>query len=159
MENYYTVAQLFEFLDIDISGFDVYVNNVLADADTKVYENFTVRTAAADEEPAVEAAGAYAAVQEEAAAADEYCEENTAENDAEKAAEPEVMHDIYITVNSEPVKLSGKKKYVLVDLFDFYQFDLNSPQKGGNIVLKHNGVAGDYMGPLNDGDNVELYWQ
>ena len=47
MENYYTVAQLFEFLDIDISGFDVYVNNVLADADTKVYENFTVRTAAA----------------------------------------------------------------------------------------------------------------
>ena len=163
MENYYTVAQLFEFLDIDISGFDVYVNNVLADADTKVYENFTVRTAAADEEPAVEAAGAYAAVQEEAAAADEYCEENTAENDAEKAAEkaagPEAAHDIYITVNSEPVKLSGKKKYVLVDLFDFYQFDLNSPQKGGNIVLKHNGVAGDYMGPLNDGDNVELYWQ
>ena len=48
---------------------------------------------------------------------------------------------------------------MLVDLFDFYQFDLNSPQKGGNIVLKHNGVAGDYMGPLNDGDNVELYWQ
>lgn len=159
MENYYTVAQLFEFLDIDISGFDVYVNNVLADADTKVYENFTVRTAAADEEPAVEAAGAYAAVQEEAAAADEYCEEKAAENAAEKAAEPEAAHDIYITVNSEPVKLSGKKKYVLVDLFDFYQFDLNSPQKGGNIVLKHNGVAGDYMGPLNDGDNVELYWQ
>lgn len=163
MENYYTVAQLFEFLDIDISGFDVYVNNVLADADTKVYENFTVRTAAADEEPAVEAAGAYAAVQEEAAAADEYCEEKAAENAAEKAAENaaelEAVHDIYITVNSEPVKLSGKKKYVLVDLFDFYQFDLNSPQKGGNIVLKHNGVAGDYMGPLNDGDNVELYWQ
>ena len=48
---------------------------------------------------------------------------------------------------------------MLVDLFDFYLFDLNSPQKGGNIVLKHNGIAGDYMGPLNDGDNVELYWQ
>ena len=177
MENYYTVAQLFEFLDIDISGFDVYVNNVLADADTKVYENFTVRTAAVDEEPAAEAAEAYAAVEEEAAAAEEeYGEANAAvetesrtegteeaspedSGEAVEPAEPEVVHDIYITINSEPVKLSGKKKYVLVDLFDFYQFDLNSPQKGGNIVLKHNGIAGDYMGPLNDGDTVELYWQ
>lgn len=42
MENFYTVKQLFEFLDVDITHSDVYVNNMLADADTKVYENFTV---------------------------------------------------------------------------------------------------------------------
>lgn len=44
MENFYTVAQLFEFMDYDITGYDVYVNNELADKDTKVYENFSVKT-------------------------------------------------------------------------------------------------------------------
>lgn len=41
--NYYTVEQLFRFLDIDADTVKVYVNNRLASADTKVYENFSVR--------------------------------------------------------------------------------------------------------------------
>ena len=49
MENFYTVAQLFEFMDYDITGYDVYVNNELADKDTKVYENFSVKTSAITE--------------------------------------------------------------------------------------------------------------
>ena len=44
MENYYTVEQLFTFLDYNISDLDIYVNNEIADMNTKVYENFTVRT-------------------------------------------------------------------------------------------------------------------
>ena len=43
------MAQLFEFMDYDITGYDVYVNNELADKDTKVYENFSVKTSAITE--------------------------------------------------------------------------------------------------------------
>lgn len=41
--NYYTVAQLLLFLDIELQGEDVYVNNQKAGMDTKVFENFSVR--------------------------------------------------------------------------------------------------------------------
>lgn len=39
--NYYTVAQVFQFLDIDGDTMKVYVNNRLASAEDKVYENFS----------------------------------------------------------------------------------------------------------------------
>ena len=49
MENFYTVAQLFEFLDLDYKTLNVTVNNEPADKNTKVYENFTVRTSSLEE--------------------------------------------------------------------------------------------------------------
>lgn len=39
--SYYTVAQVFQFLDIDGDTMKVYVNNRLASAEDKVYENFS----------------------------------------------------------------------------------------------------------------------
>ena len=41
--NYYTVEQVFQFLDIDADSVKVYVNNRLASSEDKVYENFSVR--------------------------------------------------------------------------------------------------------------------
>lgn len=41
--NYYTVEQVFKFLDIDADSMKVYVNNRLASSEDKVYENFSVR--------------------------------------------------------------------------------------------------------------------
>ena len=48
MENFYTVAQLFEFLDLDYKTLNVTVNNEPADKNTKVYrelygKNFFIR--------------------------------------------------------------------------------------------------------------------
>ena len=41
--NYYTVRQIAEFMDVIINqDMNIYVNNKLADMDTKVYENFSV---------------------------------------------------------------------------------------------------------------------
>ncbi|MCM1049886.1 MAG: rod shape-determining protein [Clostridiales bacterium] len=41
--NYYTVKQIAEFMDVIINeDLNIYVNNKLADMDTKVYENFSV---------------------------------------------------------------------------------------------------------------------
>ncbi len=42
IENFYTGGQLFTFLDLDYSKYDIMVNNMPADKMTKVYENFTV---------------------------------------------------------------------------------------------------------------------
>ena len=40
MADFYTVEQLFTFLDMDMSNLNIYVNNEPAQNDTKVYENF-----------------------------------------------------------------------------------------------------------------------
>ncbi len=43
MRSFYTVAQIMEFMDVEIDlDSDIYVNNKLADLDTQVYENFSL---------------------------------------------------------------------------------------------------------------------
>lgn len=41
--NYYTVTQLLQFLDLDLQGEEIYVNNQKADMNDKVFENFSIR--------------------------------------------------------------------------------------------------------------------
>ncbi len=180
MENFYTVAQLFEFMDYDITGYDVYVNNELADKDTKVYENFSVKTSAITEH------AGYEEISEEN---DGYDTEEQTEDIADTAGNSQadddtslsgenagtqtgsadtaaqevqgmssqVVRNITILINGQPVRLTGKKDYILVDLFQYYEFDLSKPK--GNIVLKLNGQEGIYTAPLHDGDVVDLYWE
>ena len=180
MENFYTVAQLFEFMDYDITGYDVYVNNELADKDTKVYENFSVKTSAITEH------AGYEEISEEN---DGYDTEEQTEDIADTAGNSQADDDtslsgenagtqtgsadtaaqevqgmssqavrnITILINGQPVRLTGKKDYILVDLFQYYEFDLSKPK--GNIVLKLNGQEGIYTAPLHDGDVVDLYWE
>ena len=180
MENFYTVAQLFEFMDYDITGYDVYVNNELADRETKVYENFSVKTSAITEH------AGYEEISEEN---DGYDTEEQTEDIADTAGNSQADDDtplsgenagtqtgsadtaaqevqgmssqavrnITILINGQPVRLTGKKDYILVDLFQYYEFDLSKPK--GNVVLKLNGQEGIYTAPLHDGDVVDLYWE
>ncbi len=176
MENFYTVKQLFEFLDYDISNSDVYVNNELANEDTKVYENFSVKTTAVEEQSiqtvledelqnvtSQEQDDTYEELEDSqeanhaAQASKEASKESTENEEQEGEAAQQPIHDIVILINKEPVRLSGKSDYILVDLFQFYPFDLSKPQ--GNIVLKLNGEVGEYTAPLKDGDMVDLYWE
>lgn len=144
MENFYTVAQLFEFLDLDYKTLNVTVNNEPADKNTKVYENFTVRTSSLEE-------------YNENIMASEKLQESE-ENDDKVAEEPVIQPlDITITVNGQSVVLSGKPDYIVVDLFQFYPFDLTMVR--GNLVFLHNGNDADYSSPLNDGDVIELRWE
>lgn len=62
-----------------------------------------------------------------------------------------------VEVNGMPVVLKGKEKYVYVDIFNFYQFDL-TPRAGKTIVTLLNGKQAEYMGPLKQGDQIELSW-
>ena len=187
MENYYTVKQLFEFLDYDITNYNVYVNNEIASDDTKVYENFSVKTDAVTENNPLNrgfTTGDILNENDEKLQNNEATEdnsdnteidntENSNENDSENVSDNKDKaddnsnnqdnsqeankKDIVILVNREPVRLKGKSSYILVDLFDFYDFDLSKPK--GNVVLKLNGVSCNYMSHIKDGDLVDLYWE
>lgn len=213
MENYYTVEQLFTFLDLEISNLDIYVNNERADKDTKVYENFTVKTSEHDNtisykdlpeddtyyenksknfneqiftpEMAEKMIAQYSNngdnKQYVDSNSDAYMTDNNITVDSNSAAgngnvvqnsvyDKDTIHNntvtakstntknIVILINNQPVTLKGKASYVLVDLFDFYEFDLTKPH-GSAVVLKLNGATSEYMAPLHDGDVVDLYWE
>lgn len=175
MENYYTVEQLFTFLDYDISMCDVYVNNDLADNDTLVYENFNIKTVDINESRS----GAYGNIsdfsendsdnsdtsdQSPSDVSDSSSNNGKASDEGsgndlqnEEMSETKAPVDIVVLINGTPVTLKGKSEYILVDLFQFYEFDLSKPQ--GNVVLNLNGETGEYTAPLKDGDVIDLYWE
>ncbi len=155
MENFYTVKQLFEFLDIDITYLNVYVNNSLADIDTKVYENFSVRTEALFATEEDEQADDDKAVGVEATTVTEEKVEELKETDDNHDV---AVREINVLVNNTVVKLSGKTQYSLVDVFLFYDYDLSKP-KGSAIVTTLNGEKAEYMSPIKDGDVIEVYWE
>lgn len=175
MESYYTVEQLFTFLDYDISMCDVYVNNDLADNDTLVYENFNIKTVDINESRS----GAYGNIsdfsendsdnsdtsdQSPSDVSDSSSNNGKASDEGsgndlqnEEMSETKAPIDIVVLINGTPVTFKGKSEYILVDLFQFYEFDLSKPQ--GNVVLNLNGETGEYTAPLKDGDVIDLYWE
>lgn len=247
---YYTVRQISEFMDVVIDwNMNIYVNNKIADMDTKVYENFSViwtmeelqlsdvelyeKAEAAEEKPveerpagtagfsmaakptpvfdeaaespatkdsgtpeavtenpevesssaaenlAVEEASAeeqkpkgarivmgpgVKRAEEEAKAKARAREEETARAKAEENRRREevlnkhVPMSIIVTVNGEQIKLSGKKGYVFVDVFEYIDFDLSKPQ-GSGIVTNLNGREAQYMESIRSGDVIEIYWK
>ena len=65
---------------------------------------------------------------------------------------------IIVTVNGEQGKLTGKKSYVYVDVFEYIDFDLSKPQ-GSGIVTNLNGRGAQYMENIRSGDVIEIYWK
>ena len=190
IENFYTVEQLFTFLDLDYKDYDVLVNNMPANKHTKVYDNVPKQTSYADLEDDTEnkdADGGYysdnnteqnneagngPAVQNDSddnnsSDMSDATKGNNNAGDTQESADgasfntaPDIqrpIRDVSIIVNGTPVVLKGKSDYVLVDLFQFYDFDLSKPK--GNIVILHNGVRSEYTAPLNDGDDIKIFWE
>ena len=235
--SYYTVRQIAEFMDVIINqDMNIYVNNKLADMDTKVYENFSVIWAM--EELQLSDRDKYEKVQAEAADHDsEYSESEYEETDetydeevdgfetdaaydeeadkletdeandaetvdtetdgeaqdalemyddepedgedgesvesdakdsdhaesvkaesADKTDTPDIGMSIHVTVNKQPVTLSGKQEYVFVDVFQYIDFDLSKPQ-GSGIVTRLNGRDAQYMENIHNGDVIDIYWK
>ncbi|MGN0374422.1 MAG: cell division FtsA domain-containing protein [Butyrivibrio sp.] len=146
MENYYTVSQLFEFMDVSTDGKDIFVNNVKAGSDEKVYENFKVTYRETD----------YLAAEEEI---NEPVSDEAQEQENEPAEDkPARAQSIIVNINGRNVTLSGKKSYTFVDIFDFYPFDLTKAE-GTELVTNVDGMKADFMGPVHDGSIIELYWK
>ena len=145
MENYYTVAQLFEFLDVNPDSVIVNVNNSPAEADTKVYENFNVQYT-----DRTETEDKYENLPDD----DEYVPKAPAPT---TKSIPNNVHDIHITVNGIPVTLKNKSSYKFVDVLDFYPFDM-SKMGGTSLITAVNGIKADFSQPIKNGDAIELRW-
>ena len=168
--NYYTVEQLLQFLDLTENSVTVMVNNLPAQPDTKVYENFTVAWQAAEREEDAEpeegeeTEGSEGSQEPETVALDkENADEAEATGDsaAQKQTVSEQENDastIMVIANGKPVTLSGKKEYIYVDIFDYIDFDLTQP-KGKSVVTLLNGVKAGYVDILKNGDQIEIYWE
>ena len=105
--------------------------------------------------PAQSAAPVEASKGEEAPVASANVTEDTqAEPAPEVPAEP---RNVYVVVNGKSVTMTGKAKYVFVDVFNFIEFDLSKPQ--GAIVTQVNGHDANYMEELQNGDVIQIYWR
>lgn len=135
MENYYTLKQLFEFIDIDINGVKVFVNNMPAGPATKVYENFSVSYSDID-----------------------YLSDDVPEDIAEGNTFSRDTTEITVTVNKTEVTLTGKNRYIVVDILDFYPFDI-SKLGGSELVLTCNGEKADFSDEITEGAEIEIYWR
>ena len=88
-----------------------------------------------------------------------------AKSDAEQPSDGEAQQasqktdlGLVVFINQQPVRLTGKKSYIFVDIFDFYDFDLTA-SAGRAIITKLNGQQAQYSAVLSEGDQIELRWQ
>lgn len=156
--NFYTVDQLAEFMDVEVDKErEILVNNRAAEADTLIYDNFSVdwtvhSFGAAEvtaEQPVTEDSGA-------GSDASETPEGSGDGDDAQPAAQEKT--EVVVLINGQPVRLTGKSSYVFVDIFDFYEFDLKA-SAGRAVVTKLNGENAQFSAVLKDGDEITLGWQ
>jgi len=66
--------------------------------------------------------------------------------------------ELQVVVNRQPVTLRGKKEYVFVDVFDYYEFDLSN-SRGRSIVTLLNGRPAQHFETLRRGDVIDIYWK
>lgn len=166
--DYYTVEWLMKFMDIEMSDKQIYVNNVQADSDENIFENFTIKILKKEYE--------YSDVTDDEIQIDDIeinvepemqDTDDTTEPEGIQAVETQQVSespkdtgavDINIIVNGKSVTLRGKKQYIYVDILDFYEFDTRVAG-GKNLVTKVNDVRCEFVTPIKDGDIVEIYWE
>ena len=135
--NYYTLAQVLKFMDIEYVGM-IQVNNIPAGLDEKIFENFTIQCEMKNQALQLEK------------------EVNHVDN-AYEIAQGET-NDLQVMINNKPIKLTKKIKYIFVDIFDFYTFDLSKARES-ELVIKLNGIQAEFTSPLQENDIMELYWK
>lgn len=171
IQDYYTVRQLFDFMDV-IYQEGVYVNHVLARESERIYDKFSVdydfsrgvsesfsEQLKRAQEDAMEAGGETR--MENGDEGDLWEEGTKGESGAQEdaaAKKEQPPQDIRITVNSTPVVLKGKPEYRVVDILDFYEFDVKTAH-GSRVVIKVNGSVADFTTGVARGDFVDLYWE
>ncbi len=139
--DYYTVDRLVEYMDLDVKNRTILVNNIEAYGDEPVYENFSITIEEKDED------------EEEIVEKKEY-----KPKEPKKPKKPKKLKKITVEVNGKNVVLSGKEKYIFVDILDFYPFDTRTPQ-GKDLITKVNDEKCDFYAPVEEGDKIDLYWE
>lgn len=150
--NYYTLEQVLSFMDLEYND-SIYVNNVLAGLEDKVYENFTIRY----EVESIFIASSEVAEEEDSNSIEDTKEEILTKE--ERIAKEEIdTKEIVVTINGEEVVLKGKESYIYVDVLDFYPFDMSAATTS-RLVTKVNGELADFTTNLCEYDSIDLYWE
>lgn len=160
--DYATVEQIRTFMDIPADENNVWmVNNREAVGDTKVYENFEVLWKVKEstkeekvQEPQKEEKTKTQESPKEDSVTNDPVQKETEEKAEEIIEEPKT---IVVVVNGRAVTMTGKARYVFVDVFNFIEFDLSKPQ--GSIVTLVNGHDANYMEEIQNGDTIQIYWR
>jgi hypothetical protein len=171
MQKFYTLEQLFTFMDIEPVS-NVYINNAKAKPQDKIFDNFIVNWI--DDEKLKEYVAKVNTDDEKApdepVEAANHTEPSKTENeqayDAAALADlknkenkqEEAGSELHIIVNDTPVTLQGKTEYRLVDVLDFYDFDMSEMQ-GKKLITNHDGHHAEFIELLHEDSRIELFWE
>lgn len=181
--DYYTVEQLVKFMDITIDNKIVSVNNKEAFSDEKIYENFEVSIV--DDTDGDVNYDSFAALENDNESVEDNLTKDSGLTESNVESEEKIVDNnsitldsneetptvntnnsnekvdnisVNITVNGTPVVMSGKNKYIFVDILDFYEFD-TKVAKGTTLITKVNGEISTFYTDVSDGDVVDIYWE
>ena len=65
---------------------------------------------------------------------------------------------IVVKINGDKYTMPKKAKPIFVDVFDVFPFDM-SKAGGTRLITRINGVDKDFTEPLNEGDEIDIYWE
>ena len=182
MQSYYTLEQLLTFMDVKPTG-TVFINNNRASTDDKVYDNFVVSwvddilyadikddadyiadAVLKDDVDDIDISHIDSNSDSIEGVASNHSSDTAKSNDEENAdallqqADKPITNDVNIVVNGQTVTLKGKEKYIFVDVFDFYEFDL-STVRGSRLVTNINNHHAEFTEPLLNGYVVDIFWE
>ncbi|MEW6697359.1 MAG: cell division protein FtsA [Bacillota bacterium] len=63
---------------------------------------------------------------------------------------------IEVVVNGRSIIMEGKREYILIDIFNYYELDVT--QSNGMVAITRNGHDAAYTEVLQDGDMIEISW-
>lgn len=167
--DYYTLQQVLEFMDVQIKD-TIYVNNRPATLDEKIYENFAIdcslkepglregQVAADGQEKAMESGSSFLAVEEDTEDAEDTEEQEEPVLHTEESKPVPPCRDMKVFVNGQPVILKNKTNYCVVDILDFYPFDV-SVMRGSELYLGVNGAGAQFATRIRENDQIEIYWK
>ena len=145
VQDFYTVNDIMLLLGMEMAA-GITVDGADADGMTKVYDNSQIiyPLNITQNKPDMESGK-----QEEPGEKQEEKQETKPEN--------EKSQSIKVNVNMTEVTLSGKSVYKIVDILDFYPFDIKTAH-GKSVVIKRNGVDAGFSTDVYGGDDVKIYW-
>ena len=163
--DYYTLYQISSLLDIDYENINIYVNNKLALKDDLVYENFNI-------DFNVDEYNSVNNVDEENDSKtdneintnhmhNEFSNDINIEDNSDDKLDVKVNNknkDIFVIINGQQIQLKNKEKYIYVDIFDFYDFDMKVA-RGTELIKTINGESCEFTSPIKEGDIIEIYWR
>ncbi len=163
--NYYTVERLLEYIDLDPPG-NIYLNGTRALLTDKVYENFTLEFSLKDTFSVVGEADEYETETAEKIELSNDYSKKEAKSDSitknhlgeDEKGQAKTNSTVTVTVNGSIVVLVGKSNYVVVDILDFYDFDVTQ-MRGSGVVIKVNGEDAEFTTAIGEKDTIELYWK